>query len=129
MRPRGRKRPADAQFLLEQVAEVFKRKKEERGGVRRAANEVGVCVASFYKYMAGTNVPDMKVLRAAEEKWGVKWKYLDASEVFRAKKVRSAEQLVFSFLSAMQEKDIEIVEVEAVGKSVLRISLNVRIPA
>jgi hypothetical protein len=126
---RGRKRPADAELLLKQVASAFTKKKEELRSVKRAAKELKVCVSSFYKYMAGDNVPDMDVLRRATEKWGIKWKHLDPSEILRPVKMRSPEQLVFSFLSAMEEEDVEVVEVVPGGTSVLQVVLRIRIPS
>jgi hypothetical protein len=75
----GRKRPADAELLLNQVSRVFKAKKDELG-VERARREVNVCRSSFYKYMNGENVPDMDVLRVATEKWGIEWTHLNPSD-------------------------------------------------
>ena len=129
MNRRGRKRPADAEFLLRQVAEVFTKKKNEPGGAKKAAKQLGVCLASFYKYAKGLNVPDMDVLRAAKQEWGVKWTYLDPSELVRPSKVKSPEQLVLSFLNTVSEEDIEIIEVAPEGKSILQISLKIRFPA
>lgn len=129
MKRKGRKRPVDAELLLKQVASAFSQKKEELGSVRRAAKELQVCVSSFYKYMAGQNVPDMDVLRRATEKWGIKWKYLDPSEVLRPLKMKSTEQLVFSFLNSMDEEDIEVVEVGPDSANVLQVILKIRIPS
>jgi hypothetical protein len=126
---KGRKRPADADLLLKQVASAFARKKEELGSAKRAAKELQVCVSSFYKYMAGQNVPDIDVLRRATEKWGIKWKYLDPSEVLRPLKIKSTEQLVFSFLNIMEEEDVQVVEVAPDGTSVLQVVLKIRIPS
>jgi len=106
---------------------VFKAKKEELG-IERARKDVNVCRASFYKYINGENVPDMDVLRAAKEKWGTKWKHLDPSEVLRPMKVKTAKQLVFSFLSEIEEDDIEIVQVAPEGASVLQVVLKIRFP-
>lgn len=128
MRRKGRKRPADAELLLEQVASEFSKQKERLGGARQAARELGVCTASFYKYLNRQNVPDMNVLLVAKEKWGIRWKHLDPSEVVRISKPKTAKQLVFSFLDAMREDDIEIVEVTPDSTTVLRISLKIRIP-
>ena len=125
---RGRKRPPDAEFLLEQVREKFGEKKKELGAAQ-AAKELGVCLASFYKYLKKENVPDMRVLQAAAEKWHIKWKHLDPSEVLRPRKVETPEQLVFSFLNAMDEEDIEVVEVTPEGMSVLQVVLKIRIPS
>ena len=111
------------------MASAFSQKKEELGSVRRAAKELQVCVSSFYKYMAGQNVPDMDVLRRATEKWGIKWKYLDPSEVLRPLKMKSTEQLVFSFLNSMDEEDIEVVEVGPDSANVLQVILKIRIPS
>lgn len=125
----GRKRPADAEFLLKQVADVFTKKKSEPGGAKKAAKQLGICLASFYKYAKGINVPDIDVLRAATENWGTKWTYLDPREVIRQKKVKSSEQLVLSFLDSVKEDDIEIVEVASEGKGMLQVSLKIRFPA
>lgn len=126
---KGRKRPADAELLLKQVAEVFSKKKEELGGATKAAKQLGVCLSSFYKYAAGINIPDIDVLRAAKEKWGVRWTYLDPSEVIRPSQVKSAEQLVLAFLSAVRQQDIKILEVTPEGRGILQISLEIRFPA
>jgi len=98
-------------------------------GAERAARELEVCLASFYKYVAKKNVPDMDVLRTAAEKWGVKWKYLDPSEIVRPVKMKSPEQLVFSFLSTMDEDDVKVVEVVPEGKNALQVVLKLRFPA
>jgi hypothetical protein len=128
MRKKGRKRPADAALLLEQVAFEFSKQKERLGSAKRAARELGVCLASFYKYLNRENVPDMNVLLAAKEKWGIEWRHLDPSEVLRTFKPKTAQQLVFSFLHEMSEDDIEIVEVTPDSTTVLRVSLRIRIP-
>jgi hypothetical protein len=115
-------------MLLKQVSEAFRAKKDELGAAR-AAKELDVCLSSFYKYLKKENVPDMDVLRAATEKWNIKWKHLDPSEVLRPRNVETAEQLVFSFLNAMTEEDIEVVEVGPDGRSVLQVVLKIRIPS
>ena len=127
MKP-GRKRPADAEFLLKQVSEVFKVKKEELG-IEQARKDVNVCRSSFYKYINGENVPDMDVLRAATEKWGTKWTHLNPSEVIRRPRMETAKQFVFPFLSELEEDDIEIVHVAPEGVSALQVVLKIRFPA
>jgi hypothetical protein len=129
VRQKGRKRPADAEFLLEQVATEFAKQKERLGSAKKAADELDVCVSSFYKYLNKENVPDMHVLEAATKKWHIKWKHLDPSEVLRSRKVETAEQLVFSFLKVMDEEDIQVVEVTPDGMSVLQVVLKIRIPS
>lgn len=129
MGQKGRKRPADAEFLLEQVAKKFAEQKERLGSAKKAAEELGVCLSSFYKYLNRENVPDMRVLQAAAEKWHIKWKHIDPSEVLRSKRVETAEQLVFSFLKAISRDDIEILDVTPGGTSVLQVVLSIRIPS
>jgi len=124
----GRKRPANAELLLNQVSRVFKAKKDELG-VERARKEVNVCRSSFYKYMNGENVPDMDVLRAATEKWGIEWTHLNPSEIIRPPKMETAKQFVFPFLSELKEDDIEIIHVAPEGVSTLRVVLKIRFPA
>ena len=125
----GRKRPADAELLLSQVKEEFGKKKDELGSVKKAAGQIGVKPSSFYNYLKGKTVPDMQVLRTAAEKWGIKWTYLDPSEILPKQKVRSPRQFVFAFLDALQEQDIEVVKVGARGQNVLQVTLNIRFSA
>jgi transcriptional regulator with XRE-family HTH domain len=128
---RGRKRPADAELLLSQVKEEFGKKRVELGSVKKAAAKIGVKPSSFYKYLKGETVPDMQVLRNATNEWGIKWKYLDPSEILskRKRKVRSAKQFVFTFLEAMREQDIEIVRVGPQRHNILQVTLNIRFSA
>jgi hypothetical protein len=54
---------------MAQVARVFTAKRKEKGGAKRAAKELGISLASFYKYASGDDLPRMEVLRAAQTKW------------------------------------------------------------
>jgi hypothetical protein len=77
----GRKRPADAEFVINQVKQRFGEKMVELGA-RNAAAEIGVGLASFYNYINGKTVPDIDVLRRAKEVWDIKWpKLMDPSTV------------------------------------------------
>ncbi len=129
MAKRGRKRPADAEFVIAQVKEEFSRKKRELGGARQAAKALKISPASFYNYINGKTVPDMEVLRRASEKWGIKWKYIDASEILPKLKVRTPEQYVFSFLDAVREKDVEILQVGPKGYKTLQVTMRIRFTA
>jgi hypothetical protein len=124
----GRKRPADAELLLSQVREVFEKKKDELGA-EKAAKQIDVGLASFYNYAKGKTLPDFEVLRRVHEKWGVKWRYIDTSEILPIRKVRTPEQAVFSFLKAIDEDDVEISQVGTEGETILHIKLKVRFPA
>ena len=125
----GRKRPADAELLIAQVKEEFKKQKGKLGGAAKAAKVLGVCPASFYNYLKGKSVPDLDVLRKAHDEWGIEWKHIDLSEILRTRGVRSAEQLAFEFLTAVQEDDVEVVKVSLDGKTALRVALKIRFPA
>jgi transcriptional regulator with XRE-family HTH domain len=124
----GRRRPADAELLLSQVKEHFQRKRNELGSATKAAKQIGVCPASFYKYLNGETLPDFEVLRRAHNEWGIKWLYIDTSEVLPIRKVRTPEQTVFSFLKALHEDDVEISQVGTEGETILHIKLKVRFP-
>jgi hypothetical protein len=123
----GRKRPADAELLLSQVKAEFTKKRDELGA-KKAAEQIDVCRASFYKYVNGETLPDFEVLRRAHHEWGIKWKYIDTSEVLPIRKVRTPEQAVFSFLRALDEDNVEI-SVGTEGETVLHIKLKVHFPA
>lgn len=125
----GRKRPADAELLLSQVKEEFGKKKAELRSVKEAAAELGVKPSSFYNYLKGKTVPDMQVLRTATEKWGIKWKYLDPSEILPRQKMRSPKQFVFAFLDALQQQDVKVIKIGPKGQSILQVTLNIRFSA
>jgi hypothetical protein len=126
---RGRKRPADAEFVIAQVKEAFGKKKKELGGAKQAANDLEISQASFYNYVNGKTLPDMGVLKKASEKWGIKWKYIDTSEILPKLRVHTPEQYVFSFLHAVQEKDVEIVRIGPKGHDALQVTLKIRFSA
>jgi len=128
MKPPGRKRPADAELLISQVKKEFGKKKKELGA-KMAADQIGVCPASFYNYVNGKTLPDFEVLRRAHHEWGIKWQYIDTAEILPIRKVRTPEQAVFSFLKALDEDDVEISQVGTEGETVLHIKLKVRFPA
>lgn len=111
---------------MKQVSEVFSKKRDQLGA-KKAAKQIGVSLASFYKYISKENLPDMEVLLRAKKEWRIKWDYLDPSEVLRQREV-SATQLVFSFLEALDEDDIKVVEVTPDGTSVLQISFKIKFP-
>ena len=122
---RGRRRPADAQLILDQMKREFGKKKDKLGA-ERAARELGVCLASFYNYVNGKTLPDLEVLRKAHVEWGIVWKHMDFSEIMRKQKIQSAEQLVLEFLQAVSEEDVEIVNVAREGSNQLRVALTIR---
>ena len=127
MKRRGRKRPAGAELLLPQVKDEF-RKRMDKLSAKKAAAELGVCLASFYNYVNGKTLPDFEVLRTAHEKWGIKWQHINTSEVLRTRNVRSPKQYVLSFLEALDEDSVEISDVGPEGETVLNIKLKVRFP-
>jgi len=125
LKTRGRKHTPGEEQLLKQVAKVFSRKIDEPGGAKRAARDLNICLASFYKYAAGTDLPRAEVLREAHKKWGIKWDLIDISEVVRTRNVSTAEQLTFSFLRALREEDVEILQIGPVGQGMLEVKLRI----
>jgi hypothetical protein len=123
---RGKRTPGEEQ-LLKQVKEVFSKKKTDPGGAKKAAKELNICLASFYKYAAGTDLPRTEVLRDANKKWGVKWDLVDVSEVIRTQKIRTIQQLEFSFLHALREEDVEIIQIGPVGQTMLEVKLRIHL--
>jgi hypothetical protein len=71
----------------------------------------------------------MEVLKAAQEKWGTKWKLLDPSEIVLSRKADSPEQYVFSFLKDLCARDVEVTKVGPKGESALQVTLKIRFPA
>lgn len=129
MKKRGRRHTPGEEHLMEQVAKVFTAKKDREGGARKAASDLGISLASFYKYAAGQDLPRMEVLRDAQEKWkGVKWDLIDVSQITKKKKITSPEQYVLSFLQEVRTQDVEIAKIGPKGERVLQVLLNIRIP-
>jgi transcriptional regulator with XRE-family HTH domain len=108
--------------------EVFGKKKQGPGGVKKAAKDLGISPQSFYNYIRGKTLPDIKVLRKASEKWGTKWQYMDLSEVLNVRKLTRAEQLSLPLYS-IREKDVEVVAIGPKKSNVLQVTLNIRFSA
>jgi len=121
----GRRRPADAEFIISQVKSYFKERKDELGA-KKAAEELGVGLASFYNYVSGKTLPDMRVLRKAHEKWGITWKHMDFSEIMPKRNIRTPEQLTLELLRKVSDDDIEVVLVGHEAPNSLRVALKIR---
>lgn len=124
MKTDGRKHTYSEKCLMARVAEEFKKKKNDLGA-RKAAKELNVSLASFYNYVAGTDLPRMKVLKDASKRWGIKWPWIDTSEIVSTQNVRTPEQLVLSFLDALREEDVEIVQISPEGQTRLDVKLRI----
>lgn len=129
MKRRGPRHSPGEKHLMAQVARVFTSKKKEKDGAKRAAKELGISLASFYKYAAGDDLPRMEVLRAAQQRWkGVKWDLIDVSQITEKKELSSPEQYVLSFLQEVRTEDVEIARIGPKGERVLQVLLNIRFP-
>jgi hypothetical protein len=128
MKPRGSRHTYAERQLMLQVRSEFEKKKKALGGAKLAAADLGVSVPSFYKYVAGTDLPRMEVLRKAHEKWDIQWKHIDPSQFVRTMKLEPPEQYAL-FLDAVQEKDVRVTKIRREGKNVLRIALKIRFSA
>jgi predicted DNA-binding transcriptional regulator AlpA len=123
----GRRHSPGEHMLLRHVAQEFKKIKKSLGA-KKAAIKLGVSLASFYKYVRGQDLPRMEVLGRAHELWGINWPMMDAADFLQTHKVRSAEQLAFSFLEAVREADVEIVKVDLKRNGILQVKLKIHLP-
>ena len=133
MANRGNKHTYAERRLMAQVAKEFKKRKVELGA-RKAAKQLDVSLASFYKYVAGTDLPRMEVLKRAQEKWGLKWDLIDPAQILRTRKIQSSEQYLFSFLKSVRQEDVLVYEVTPPKKgpekeNALQITLKIRFTA
>lgn len=71
----------------------------------------------------------MEVLRNAQERWGIKWQYVDPSAVLLARRFKSAEQLLLPYIRSVQPEDVEVVGVGAGRDSCLHVTLRIRFTA
>lgn len=125
----GRKRPADAAFVIRHVKLEFKKKQEEVGAVQ-AAQELEVGLSSFYNYVKGKTVPDIDVLRRAKQVWSIEWpKLMDPGTLLPRAKAETPEQYVLSFLDALNKQDVEVVQIGPKGYKTLQVTLNIRFSA
>lgn len=127
MKLRGRRHTPGEKRLMEQIAGVFKTKKDELGA-RKAASDLGVCLSSFYKYVNGDDLPRIEVLRDAAERWSVRWEGIDPSEFLRLRRIRSPEQLVFSFLKDLRAENVEVARIGPRDGSTLEVTLRISFP-
>jgi len=129
LKKRGRKHTEGEKQLMAQVARVFSARLGEKDGAKKAAKDLGISLASFYKYASGGDLPRMEVLRDAQEKWaGVKWELIDVSQITKKKKITSPEQYVLSFLQEVRTEDVEIAKIGPKGERILQVLLNIRFP-
>jgi len=127
VKKRGPRHTYAEKLLMKQVAEEFKKKWKEKGNAREAAEELGVNLKSFYKYAEGTDLPRVEVLKAAQDKWKIKWDLIDTSALTKASvKPVSAEQLLLPLIRSIQEEDVEIIKVATTSDSSLRVMLEIR---
>jgi len=115
--------------VIAQVKDQFSKKMKELGSVKRAARALGVSRASFYNYINGKTVPDLEVLRKASEKWGIHWKFIDASQILPKLTVNTPKQYVFSFLDAVRRDDVEILQIGPKGPKSLQVTMKIRFTA
>jgi hypothetical protein len=121
---RGPKRTPGERELLKQVAEEFSKKWKEFGTAAEAAKELGINPKSFYKYAHGDDLPRIEVLRAAQRKWNVRWKFFDQSALFKNAKPAVPEQLLLPLLQSVRQEDIEI-EILPGTESSLQVRLKI----
>ncbi len=125
MKRRGPKHTFGENLLMKQIAEEFTKRKKDVGA-REAARQLGVSLASFYNYAAGTDLPRIEVLRAAHKKWNIKWDLIDTSTLLKATKPITAEQLLLPLIRSVREEDVEVIEVTSGNDSSLRVMLKIR---
>jgi hypothetical protein len=129
LKRRGRKDSPGEKHLKAQVRRVFSKKKAEKGGAKKAVEELNISLASFYKYAAGDDLPRMEVLREAQDKWkDVKWDLIDVSKITQKKEISSPEQYVLEFLQEVREEDVKVAKIGPKGARVLQVLLNIRFP-
>lgn len=114
---------------MRQVAEEFTKKKNKLKSAKLAAEQLNVPLSCFYKYLKGTDLPGVEVLKRAQEIWKIKWDLVDPSEMLRRKIPVSAEQLLLPLIRSVREEDVEIIEVETGGDSCMRVMIKIRFPA
>jgi hypothetical protein len=124
MKRRGPKRTPGEKELLKQVAEEFSKKWKELGTAVEAAKELGINPKSFYKYAHGDDLPRIEVLRAAQRKWNVRWKFFDPSALFKNAKPAVPEQLLLPLIQSVRQEDIEI-EILPGTESSLQVRLKI----
>jgi len=98
-----------------------------------AARALGVCPASFYNYLAKTDLPSVAVLRRAHKKWELNFKYADYDlddkffeKISEERGPIREEQIPLPFLEALGRKDIEVLEVILRKPNAVEVKLKIR---
>jgi hypothetical protein len=126
LRKQGPRHTYAERQLMRQVADEFKKKKEELGA-REAARQLGVSLPSFYNYVKGTDLPRNDVLLIAHQEWKVQWEHLDPSAILKTRKV-TAEQLPLS-LTSIRTQDVKIIAIGPKKSNVLSLRVEIRFSA
>lgn len=125
---RGRILSPGEKLLKAQVAAKFGKMMEEKGA-KVAAKELGVCLASFYKYVKGDDLPRFEVLKRAHKKWRCQFRYIDFDAVlpkYRGLQRPREEQYVLPFIESVATKDVSVIAVEAKRPNSLMLRLEVK---
>ncbi|MGH9602802.1 MAG: hypothetical protein ACRD24_10485, partial [Terriglobales bacterium] len=107
----------------------FTKAKQEKGA-RAAAKEMGVCLASFYNYVNGKDLPRFEILKRAHQKWNSKFDHIDFEAVLPeykgARELPEEKQYVLPFIESVREEDVAIVDVRAKRPNSLEVRLKIR---
>lgn len=129
---RGRKprpyTPGERALLAQFSGKLNEIKSSTGRNVEDLARELGVCKASFYNYLKGTDLPGWEVLRRAHEKWGFTSDLLDFRRQgpMRPRPKVLPRQYKLSFLSQVHERDVEIVSTRPVGSDTLELLVKIK---
>jgi DNA-binding phage protein len=129
---RKRERTTGEKELMSHVASEFGKAKG-RLGAKKAAKEIGVCLASFYKYLRKSAIPRFEVLKQAHEKWGFEFHYIDfgmdnAYLRSRAKRegIPPSRQYLLPFIQGVSKDHVEIVKIGPQKPDSVELTIRIR---
>jgi len=102
--------------------------REEHWDAKRAAHELGICLASFYNYRNKNALPSYEILKRSHDLWGWNFQYVDFGERYAKAPSESEQprQYVLPFIQNVHKNDVQIVRAKAVKPDALELTVQIR---
>lgn len=86
--------------------------------------------AGLYKYLAGTSVPSLRVLRNAKRHFGVRLSYGELGDSYIKARRRSSDQLELEFsVGGISKEQVEVVKISPKGERSLEVTVRLTFSA
>jgi hypothetical protein len=126
LRPRT---TAEKLLMAEMSTQLYAKMKKEGWNKKKAARELGVCLASLYNYLNQNDLASYDIFKKTHDAWKFQFKHLDFGAKQRATPALQEEyarQYVLPFIESVRENDIEVVRAKSVKSDTLQLTINIK---